>query len=84
MKFPESWLRATVHVDATHEALVERLSAIGLEVENVEPIGGPLDGVVVALIVACEKHPQADRLQVCKVDACRKIPASNSSSLRST
>lgn len=74
MKFPESWLRATVHVDATHEALVERLSAIGLEVENVEPIGGPLDGVVVALIVACEKHPQADRLQVCKVDAGQSEP----------
>ena len=69
MKFSENWLRDTVTVGATHEALVERLSAIGLEVENVEPIGGPLAGVVVAKIVACEKHPQADRLQVCRVDA---------------
>ncbi|MBS0457976.1 MAG: phenylalanine--tRNA ligase subunit beta [Proteobacteria bacterium] len=69
MKFSENWLRDIVAIDATHEALVERLSAIGLEVENVEPIGGPLAGVVVARIVACEKHPEADRLQVCRVDA---------------
>ncbi len=69
MKFPESWLRDTVPVQATHEALVERLSAIGLEVEHVETIGGALDGVVVARIVECARHPEADRLQVCRVDA---------------
>ncbi|HTD29569.1 MAG TPA: phenylalanine--tRNA ligase subunit beta [Xanthomonadaceae bacterium] len=69
MKFPENWLREIVAIEATHEALIERLSAIGLEVEGVEPIGGPLEGVVVARIVACAKHPEADRLQVCSVDA---------------
>ncbi|MBS0211651.1 MAG: phenylalanine--tRNA ligase subunit beta [Proteobacteria bacterium] len=69
MKFSENWLRDIVAIDATHEALVERLSAIGLEVESVEPIGGPLPGVVVARIVSCAKHPEADRLQVCSVDA---------------
>ena len=69
MKFSENWLREIVAIDATHEALTERLSAIGLEVENVEAIGGPLDGVVVARIVSCAKHPEADRLQVCSVDA---------------
>ena len=40
---------------------------IGHEVESVERLGASLDGVVVAEIVACEKHPQADKLQVCKV-----------------
>ena len=69
MKFSENWLREIVAVEATHEVLIERLSAIGLEVEGVEPIGGPLEGVVVARIVACAKHPEADRLQVCSVDA---------------
>ncbi len=74
MKFNESWLRDTVAIDATHEALIERLSAIGLEVENVEAIGGPLDGVVVAKIVSCAKHPEADRLQVCSVDVGKGEP----------
>ncbi len=68
MKFSENWLRENVATDATHEALVERLSAIGLEVENVEKLGEDLDGVVVAQIVSCAKHPEADRLLVCSVD----------------
>jgi phenylalanyl-tRNA synthetase beta chain len=71
MKFSENWLRDTVAIEATHEALVEKLSATGLEVESVETIGGPLEGVVVAKIVSCAKHPEADRLQVCSVDAGR-------------
>ena len=67
MKFPESWLREHVTVDASRDELVARLTAIGLEVENVESIGGELGGVVVAEIVSCAKHPEADRLQVCQV-----------------
>ena len=69
MKFSENWLRATVAIDANRDALTERLSAIGLEVECVEALGEQLDGVVVAQIVSCAKHPEADRLQVCSVDA---------------
>ena len=68
MKFSENWLRENVAIEATHEALTERLSAIGLEVENVEVLGAHLDGVVIARIVSCAKHPEADRLQVCSVD----------------
>jgi phenylalanyl-tRNA synthetase beta chain len=41
---------------------------IGLEVEGTERIGERLDGVVVARIVECARHPDAERLQVCKVD----------------
>lgn len=67
MKFPESWLREHVNVAATHEELVSGLTAIGLEVENVEQIGAALDGVVVAEILSCARHPEADRLQVCQV-----------------
>lgn len=74
MKFSENWLRDIVAIDATHEELVAKLSAIGLEVEQVEPIGGPLDGVVVAKIVVCAKHPEADRLQVCAVDIGKGEP----------
>ncbi|PKM06119.1 MAG: phenylalanine--tRNA ligase subunit beta [Gammaproteobacteria bacterium HGW-Gammaproteobacteria-4] len=69
MKFPESWLRQHVAHNATAEGLAERLTAIGLEVEEMQRLGEGLDGVVVARIVACSPHPQADRLQVCVVDA---------------
>ena len=68
MKFPESWLREHVKVDATREDLSARLTAIGLEVEALEEIGGALEGVVVAEIISAEKHPEADRLQVCSVN----------------
>ncbi|MFY2765425.1 phenylalanine--tRNA ligase subunit beta [Arenimonas sp. MALMAid1274] len=67
MKFPESWLREHVATDATRDELSARLTAIGLEVEDAQVIGEGLDGVVVAQILSCEKHPEADRLQVCQV-----------------
>ncbi|HEY4530347.1 MAG TPA: phenylalanine--tRNA ligase subunit beta [Luteimonas sp.] len=69
MKFSENWLRQHIPTDATRDALAATLTAIGLEVEDVTPLGEALDGVVVARIVSAEKHPEADRLQVCQVDA---------------
>lgn len=69
MKFPESWLREHVAVAASRDELVARLTSIGLEVEAVTEIGGTLEGVVVAQILECARHPEADRLQVCQVDA---------------
>lgn len=68
MKFPESWLREHVHVDASSAELAARLTAIGLEVEESTQIGSRLDGVVVAQIVSAERHPDAERLRVCQVD----------------
>jgi len=67
MKFPESWLRQHVQTDAGHDALSACLTAIGLEVEEDTPIGAVLTGVVVAEILSLEKHPEADRLNVCQV-----------------
>ena len=69
MKFSENWLRQHVPTTATRDELAATLTAIGLEVEEVTPLGEALDGVVVARIVSAEKHPEADRLQVCQVDA---------------
>jgi phenylalanyl-tRNA synthetase beta chain len=68
MKLPESWLREHVAVDADRQQLAAALTAIGLEVEAIEEIGGRLRGVVVGEIVACDAHPEADRLKVCRVD----------------
>jgi phenylalanyl-tRNA synthetase beta chain len=67
MKFPESWLREHVAIDADRDTLAAALTAIGLEVEALEEIGSRLRGVVVGEIVGCEKHPEADRLNVCRV-----------------
>lgn len=69
MKFSENWLRQHVPTTASHDELVATLTAIGLEVEEVTRLGESLEGVVVAQIVSAEKHPEADRLQVCQVDA---------------
>lgn len=69
MKFSENWLRELVDVDADRAALVHALTMSGLEVEEVTLLGEHLDGVVVAEIVEASKHPEADRLQICKVDA---------------
>ncbi|MEG3191391.1 phenylalanine--tRNA ligase subunit beta [Lysobacter sp. D1-1-M9] len=68
MKFSENWLRSHVPTTATRDELAATLTAIGLEVEAVTPLGESLDGVVVAQIVSATKHPEADRLQVCQVD----------------
>ncbi|MBS0582455.1 MAG: phenylalanine--tRNA ligase subunit beta [Proteobacteria bacterium] len=67
MKFSENWLRDLVPLNATRDELCHRLTMAGLEVEGVETIGGPLDGVVVAEIVECAPHPDADKLRVCQV-----------------
>ncbi|HEY9255782.1 MAG TPA: phenylalanine--tRNA ligase subunit beta [Stenotrophomonas sp.] len=69
MKFSENWLRSHVPTDADRDALAATLTAIGLEVEEVTPLGGGLAQVVVARIVEAVRHPEADRLQVCQVDA---------------
>ncbi|HUA80638.1 MAG TPA: phenylalanine--tRNA ligase subunit beta [Dyella sp.] len=68
MKFSENWLRHHVPTRASRDELVATLTAIGLEVEDVTAVGESLDGVVVARIVSAQKHPEADRLQVCEVD----------------
>src|SRR5690606_35538443 len=68
MKFSENWLRQHVTIDADSATLEHRLTMTGLEVEGTERIGEQLDGVVVARILECERHPDAERLQVCRVD----------------
>ena len=69
MKFSENWLRELVEIKADRAALAHALTMAGLEVEELTPLGDDLAGVVVAEIIAAEKHPEADRLQVCKVNA---------------
>jgi len=69
MKIVESWLREWVNPDLDGKALEHQLTMLGLEVDGVDVEGGGLDGVVVAEVVTVERHPDADRLSVCKVNA---------------
>ena len=69
MNVPESWLRSFCNPKISGQALADRLTMAGLEVESYEPFGVKLAGVVVAEVLAVEKHPNADKLTVCTVDA---------------
>jgi len=69
MQFPESWLREFCNPPLSTEQLADTLTMAGMEVEEMRPVAPPFTGVVVAEIVECEPHPNADRLQVCRVDA---------------
>src|SRR5512136_2650030 len=68
MKVTYNWLKQYVEFDWTAEELAERLTMLGIEVEGVEKLGGELDGVVVAQVVTKDKHPNADKLTVCRVN----------------
>ena len=68
MKVTLNWLKQYVEFDWSPEALAERLTMIGIEVEGVEKLGGEFDGVVVAQVITKDKHPNADKLTVCRVN----------------
>ena len=69
MIVPEHWLRAFVDPKLSADALAHLLTMSGLEVESCEPYAPPLADVVVAKVVSVDKHPNADKLSVCRVDA---------------
>ncbi|HEY4542965.1 MAG TPA: phenylalanine--tRNA ligase subunit beta [Noviherbaspirillum sp.] len=69
MQFSENWLRTLVDPTMTSDELSHLLTMSGLEVEEVEPVAPPFSHVVVAKVVEVAKHPNADRLNVCQVDA---------------
>ena len=58
MKIAESWLREWVDPDLDTEALAERLTMAGHEVDGIEREGEGLDGVVIAEVVECREAPR--------------------------
>ena len=65
---PLSWLKEYVDIDASAEELQEKLFSCGFEVEELTYLGKDVVNVVTGKIISCERHPDADRLTVCKVD----------------
>ena len=67
MKVPYSWLAEWTELPWKPAELGTRLTMAGFEVESLEAAAPSFSGVVVAEILAAERHPQADKLQVCRV-----------------
>ncbi|EEF60192.1 phenylalanine--tRNA ligase subunit beta [Pedosphaera parvula] len=68
MKVTLNWLKQYVDFNWSPEQLADRLTMIGIEVEGVEKLGGEFEGVVVAQVITKDKHPNADRLSLCRVN----------------
>ncbi|MFO0986255.1 MAG: phenylalanine--tRNA ligase subunit beta [Alphaproteobacteria bacterium] len=74
MKFTLSWLKDHLDTAASAEAVAEALTRGGLEVEGIEDKAKALAPFVVGHVVECAKHPNADKLSVCKVDIGHGAP----------
>ncbi len=68
MKIAESWLREWVNPDLDTDALAHQLTMLGHEVDSLDLEGAGIGDVVIAEVVEFGKHPDADRLSVCKVN----------------
>jgi phenylalanyl-tRNA synthetase beta chain len=68
MKVTLNWLKQYVDFNWPPEELTERLTMLGLEVEGVQKIAAAFDGIVVAQVITRDKHPNADKLSLCRVN----------------
>ena len=71
MKISNNWLKDYIKTEIKSERIGEFLTDIGLEVEGIEKfesVRGSLEGIVVGKVLACEKHPNADKLNKTTVD----------------
>jgi len=68
MKITTNWLKEHLDTKLNENQIIDKLTDVGLEVEDVDSQSGELDEFVIAKILKAEKHPDADRLRVCDVD----------------
>ena len=68
MKISLNWLKRYVDIDVSVQDLCDRMIMSGFEVESVENLAESMSNVVVGRIVKLDKHPDADRLQICQLD----------------
>lgn len=77
MKISYNWLKQFIKTNKTAEEISTLLTDLGLEVEGIEKyesVKGGLKGVVVGLVLTCEKHPNADKLKITTVDIGEEQP----------
>ncbi|MEW6181900.1 MAG: phenylalanine--tRNA ligase subunit beta [Bacillota bacterium] len=66
MRVPLNWLKEFVEITVSPGDLAERLTAAGVAVDVVVPVGGEINGVVVGRVEEIRPHPNADRLTICR------------------
>ena len=77
MKISYNWLKDYIQISEHPEEVARLLTQSGLEVAGMatfEPIRGSLQGLVIGQVMTCEKHPNADQLNVTLVDVGQGIP----------
>jgi len=74
MKVTLNWLKQYVDFPWTPEELAEKLTMLGIEVEGIQKLTGEFDGVVVAQVITRDKHPNADKLSLCRDASSRFAP----------
>lgn len=74
MKMALSWLKRYVDIDVSVEELCDKMVMSGFEVESVEDLSASMSNVVAARILKLEKHPDADKLQICLMDVGAEEP----------
>src|SRR3954471_14090604 len=74
MKFTLSWLKEHLETDEPLDKLADRLTMIGLEVEQIDDKAKALSAFTIARVISAEQHPNADRLRVCMVDTGSGAP----------
>ncbi len=74
MKMSLNWLKRYVDIDVPVEELCDKMIMSGFEVEDIENLADTMNNVVAARIVKLEKHPDADKLQICTMDIGKEEP----------
>lgn len=69
MKLPLSWIESYFEQQPDWNMVWSKLTMAGIEVESVCPVAPQFSGIVVAQVVECVRHPDADKLSLCKVNA---------------
>jgi len=67
MRIPLSWLKEYIDIQLSPSQIAKSLTLAGLEVDSIDTISMPFVGVVVAKVIECQKHPEADNLKVATV-----------------
>ncbi|MFN3562013.1 MAG: phenylalanine--tRNA ligase subunit beta [Chloroherpetonaceae bacterium] len=76
MKLSFAWLKTFApNLSSDISTIASRLTALGIEVEGIEQLGGTFTNVVIGKVIECKKHPNADKLSLCKVNVGKANPS---------